>query len=157
MKKLLFVALTSLMATTAYADKWAIASIGAKDCEIVHLTSLAKDGNIRDFWVASITIEKTRNCDALMVNYEMDCKKNLYRTTDGRVFLKGKLIASINEKSEWTKIMPGSVGRSLHKVVCSPTVGEDNSFEFEGALDKFIEVIQNGLRDIVAKRSKTNK
>lgn len=154
MKKLLFVALTSLVATSAYADKWVFIN-DRNDflfVELLNKTSVITDGNIRDFWVAEVNVDKTKKHDLLMTNIKANCKTESLWFVGRTLYRKGEVLDSYYPpSSKWQRVLPGSVGQAMVNEACGNNKNS-KSWEYKDSLADFTSQVQGVLRYIKEKK-----
>lgn len=147
MKKLLFVALTSLIATSAYADKWVFVQADEDYLwmELLNKTSVIADGNIRDFWLATVNIDKTKKHDLEMFNAKINCKTKSFKVVSTTSYRKGKALNTDYHSSEWYRVVPGSVGQDMVNEACGNNKNSE-SVEYKDGLAEFTSQVQFLLR-----------
>lgn len=146
MKKYLFIVLTSLVATSAYADRWALVHCSDISANFISLDSMTVDGNIRDVWEAQINIDPKEKHDLIMLNEQIDCKKRVLKGIYVVVYRKGNRIDSSEMPENRQRLIPGTKGDILYNTVCKP-VDEKWIFEADEGVKEFTEFIQKVLRD----------
>lgn len=149
MKKLLFVALTSLVATSAYADKWVFINAG-KDflwVGLLNKTSVIADGNIRDFWMAEVNVDKAKKHDLEMLNTKVNCKTKSYKFVSKTLYRKGEMLDGNYRSSEWVRVVPGTIGQDMVNEACSNNKNSE-SIEYKDGLADFTSQVQVILRQL---------
>lgn len=114
-----FSILGALACNVAIADEWIAGGASDNSDQLINISSIEKDGDVRGTWVMHISNSTDDGVAYTLVWEEFNCKAKKMRYLDFFSYdSSGQNIKSQTGNNEWDRVLPGTVGEASFQAVC---------------------------------------